>query len=161
VHVARGLPAGPTRFTTRFTGFGFIDREGTAFELLALEPGNGSLRRVAVGHFHESKAFGAASIAISNDTDLVHNSIRLKELTKVMVGSGERQIANINIHGKFLVENGTNDRQIIRAVCRNNTERKRRDITRRSEEISCDPECLIETLTEKRVVRYVFIFLRQ
>src|SRR2546425_9814434 len=113
-----GLPARAARLTTRFTGLGFIDREGTTLELLALEPLDGGFRRGAVGHLDESKAFAAAGVAADNDTDLVHNAIRLKELAKVMVGGGKRQIANINIHGRFLVGNGTHNRQVIRTVCR-------------------------------------------
>ena len=63
-------------------------------------------------------AFGAAGVAIGNDPDLVHSAIWLKELAKVMVCGGERQIANINIHGRFLVGIGANDRQVIRTGCR-------------------------------------------
>jgi hypothetical protein len=37
-----------------------------------------------------------------------------------MVCGGERQIANINIHGRFLVGNGAHDRQVIRTVYRSN-----------------------------------------
>ena len=55
---------------------------------------------------------------VPNNTDLVHNTIGLKELAKVMACGGERQIANINIHERFLVGNGANDRQVIRTVCR-------------------------------------------
>jgi hypothetical protein len=113
-----GLPARPAWLTTRFTGLGFIDREGTTLELLALEPLDGGFRRGAVGHLDESKAFGAAGVAVDNDTDLVHNAIRLKELAKVMVGGGKRQIANINIHRRFLVGNGAHNRQVIRTVCK-------------------------------------------
>src|SRR5881296_825877 len=110
------LPARLTGLTARFTGLGFIDREGAPLELLTLEPGNSGFRRGAVGHLDESKAFGAAGVAVGNNTDLVHNAIRLKELAKVMVGGGKRQIANINIHGRFLVGNGAHNRQVIRTV---------------------------------------------
>src|SRR6266568_5838251 len=79
------LPAGAVRLPARFARLRFIDREGTARKLLALEPGNGAFRRGAVGHLDEAKAFGAASVAISNDPDLVHSAIGLKELAKVMV----------------------------------------------------------------------------
>ena len=112
------LPAGAVRLPARFARLRFIDREGTARKLLALEPGNGGFRRGAVRHLDEAKAFGAAGVAIGNDPDLVHSAIWLKELAKVMVCGGERQIANINIHGRFLVGNGANDRQVIRTGCR-------------------------------------------
>ena len=112
------LPAGSAGLTARFTRLRFIDCESTARKLRALESSNGVFRRGAVGHLDEAKAFGAAGVAINNDTDLVHNTIRLKKLAKVMVCGGERQIANINIHKRFLVGNGANDRQVIRTVCR-------------------------------------------
>src|SRR5215217_912737 len=114
----RDLPTRPAGLTAWFTRFRFIDRQGTASELFALEPGNGGFRRGVVGHFDEAKAFGAAGIAVHNDPDLVHSAIRLKELAKVIIGGGERQITNINIHGRVLVGNDANDRQVIRTVCR-------------------------------------------
>jgi hypothetical protein len=114
----RDLPTRPAGLTAWFTRFRFIDRQGTASELFALEPGNGGFRRGVVGHFDEAKAFGSAGIAVHNDPDLVHSAIRLKELAKVIIGGGERQITNINIHGRVLVGNGANDRQVIRTVCR-------------------------------------------
>src|SRR2546427_5741438 len=69
------LPPRLTGLTTRFARLRFIDREGAARKLLALEPGNGGFRRGTVGHLDEAKAFGAAGVAISNDTDLVHHAI--------------------------------------------------------------------------------------
>jgi len=61
-----------------------IDREDTARQLRALESDNGDFRRGAVGHCHEAKTFGGAGVAINKDLDLVHHTIRLKEVTKVM-----------------------------------------------------------------------------
>src|SRR5262249_21809163 len=108
------LPAGAARLARPR----FIDREGTARKLFALEPGNGGFCPGAFGDLGVGQALGAASVTISNDTGLVHNAIWLKELAKVLVCGGERQITNINIHGRFLVENDGNDRQVIRTACR-------------------------------------------
>ena len=114
----RDLPPGSAGLPARGTRLCFIDREGTARKLRAVESGNDGCRRGAVGHLDEAKAFGAAGVAINNDPARVHHALRLKELAKVMVGGGERQIANINIHRRCLVGNGANDRQVIRTICR-------------------------------------------
>ena len=126
-----GLPTGAVGLTTRFTRLGLIDREGPAPNLLALELGNGGSGGGAIGHLDKAKAFGAAGLAIRNDPDLVHHAIRLEELAQVMISGAKREIANINIHGKFPIGKGTHDRQVIRTVCRStrlksHTQEKRR-----------------------------------
>ena len=56
---------------------------------------------------------------------LVHHAGRLEELAEVAVCGAKRQIANINIHGKFSMGKGTHDRQVIRTVCKSHTQEKR------------------------------------
>jgi len=128
VNAVCGLPARLTGLTPRFARLGFIDCKGTARELCALDPSNGSLGRLAVGHLDEPKAFGTARVAVRNDTDLVHNTILLKELADVLIGSGKRQITYKDIHVELPQGDGTNNRQVIRTVCRHNTEEKRRSM---------------------------------
>src|SRR2546427_1103883 len=96
-----GLPASLTGLTTWFTRLGLIDRKGTAREFRTLELRNSGFRRIAVGHLDEPKAFGAARIAVDNNTNLVHHAILLKELAKVLIGGAVRQIANKDVHGVF------------------------------------------------------------
>src|SRR6266705_3708000 len=115
---SRSLPARLPGLTARFTRLGLIDREGPAFHLLALELGNRCSRGGAIGHLDKAKAFGAAGLAVRDDSDLVHHAIRLEELAEVMVGGAKRQIANINIHGKFPMGKGIHNRQVSRTVCR-------------------------------------------
>src|SRR5439155_9747737 len=91
-----GLPAGPAGLTARFTRLGLIDREGPALHLLALELGHRRSGGGAIGHLNKAKTFGAAGLAIRNDPDLVHHTIRLEELAEVAVGGAKRQITNIN-----------------------------------------------------------------
>jgi hypothetical protein len=71
-------------------GLGLVDREGTARQLRALEPGNGGGRPGAVGHRDKAKALGAASVTIRNDPALVDHAIGRKELVQVIGGGGER-----------------------------------------------------------------------
>jgi hypothetical protein len=63
---------------------------------------NGGLRRAAVWHVDETKALGAASVAVGNKVDLVHSPIRLKELAEIMIGGGKRKIPYIDIHASSL-----------------------------------------------------------
>src|SRR4029434_7348478 len=75
--VLADLPAGAARLTVRlptwFTRFGLIHREGTAFELFAVEPLDGRFGRLALRHLDKPEAFGAASVPVDNHIDLVHN----------------------------------------------------------------------------------------
>ena len=103
------LPARLTGLTPRFTGLGFIDRQGTAREFLTLELRNSSFRRIAIGHLNEPKAFGAAGVPVDNDTDLVHHAILLKELAKVLISGTIRQITNEDVHAGVLC--GREDKQ--------------------------------------------------
>jgi hypothetical protein len=74
---------------------------------------------VAVRHFDKAKAFGTAGVTVSNEIDLVHSTIRLKELVEVLIGGSIRKIADKNIHGtSFDLKRHGNDRQVIRPVRR-------------------------------------------
>src|SRR2546425_2376717 len=119
----RRLPASLTGLTARFTRLGLIDGEGPALKLLALELDNRRSGGGAIVHLDKAKAFGAAGVAIRDHPDLIHHAIRLEELAEVAVGGAERQIADINIHGKFSLGKGIHDRQVIRTGCRS-TKRK-------------------------------------
>ena len=99
---AGGLPARPARLTPWFTRLRFVDRERTAIEFFPIEPLDGSFGRRAVRHLDKPKAFGAAGITIGNHIDLVHITIRLEELAKVMISRAEGKIAYKNIHARIL-----------------------------------------------------------
>src|SRR4029434_1594623 len=105
----RRLPARLTGLTARFTRLGLIDGEGPALNLLALELGNRRSGGGAIGHLDKAKAFGAPGVAIRDDPDLVHHTIRLEELAEVVVGGVKRQIAYINIYGTFSIGKETYD----------------------------------------------------
>src|SRR5262245_28819248 len=104
--VLAGLPAGAaeftTRLTTRFTRLGFVDRQGTTFELRAIESLNSGFGRRAVGHLDKSKAFGAARVTVGNHIDLVHSTILLKELAEAMIRRTIRKVPNKDIHAQIL-----------------------------------------------------------
>src|SRR5712691_4460851 len=125
-----GLPA---RLTARFTRLRFVDVEGTPPKRRALEPLNGGLCRTGVRHLHETKPTGLAGVAVGNDIDRVHNTIRLEELADVLIRRAERKIANKNIHARVLVRESREtiarsseqyaEATNARARCRRNGER--------------------------------------
>src|SRR5215813_14577948 len=100
--VLTGLPAGAAELPTRFTWLRLIHRQGPAFELCAVEPLDGGFGRRAVGHLDKAKAFGAARVPIGNDIDLVHSTIRLKELAEAMIRRTIRKVPNKDIHAQIL-----------------------------------------------------------
>jgi len=57
IHHPRRFTSGAARLTTRFTRLGFVDREGTAFELFAVEPLNSGLAAWS-RHLDKPKTFG-------------------------------------------------------------------------------------------------------
>jgi len=103
---------------------GFVDRERTARERLALDPAKRGFGYLAVGHLDEPKALGVAGVAVGNDTDCVHHAIRLKERADVLICGGERQIANKAFHVEVPRREDTNDRQVIQTIYKHNTEEK-------------------------------------
>jgi hypothetical protein len=98
--ILAGLPSGAARLTARFTRLGLIHREGTAFELFAIEPLDGGFGRRTVGHLDKPKAFGAAGVPVGNHIDLVHNAILLKELAEVMIRRTKRKVPYKDIHAE-------------------------------------------------------------
>jgi hypothetical protein len=74
---------------------------------MALEPLNGRFGCSAVGHLHKAKAPGATGVTVSNNIDLVHHTIRLEELAKVMISGTKSKVTYKNIHAKvlFIVKN--------------------------------------------------------
>ena len=93
-----GLPAGPAGLPARFTRLGFVDREGSAVELFAVEPLDGGFGGRTVMHLDKAKAFGAPGVTVRNYIDLVHNSKLLKELAKVIIRRTKRKVPYKDIH---------------------------------------------------------------
>jgi len=87
-----------------FTRLRFVDRDGTAGEFFALESFNGGFSRPAVRHLHEAKAARAPGFTVSNDVDLFHSTILLEELAEVLISGSIREIANKDVHTKFLMD---------------------------------------------------------
>lgn len=56
-------------------------------------------------HLHKSKTAGSSRIAIGDDGDTFHLSKRLKHLTQVFLGHGEREIPDKNLfHLNFFLD---------------------------------------------------------
>jgi predicted regulator of Ras-like GTPase activity (Roadblock/LC7/MglB family) len=74
---------------------------------MALEPLNGLFGCSAVGHLHKAKAPGATGVTVSNNIDLIHHTIRLEELAKVMISGTKSKVTYKDIHAEilFIVKN--------------------------------------------------------
>src|SRR6266446_3258604 len=94
----RWLTSGTGWLPARFTRLGLVDREGPAVELCAVEPLDGRFGRLALGHFDKAEAFGASGVTVGNKIDLVHNSIRLKELAEGMIRGTKRKVPDKDMH---------------------------------------------------------------
>src|SRR6266545_5340689 len=99
----RCLPAGSAWLTVSRPPVGFVDRAGAASEVRPVEACNSRSGRTALRHVHEPKAARVACLAVGHHIDRVHSTIRLEELTEVLIGRGARQVTNKNVHTKVLI----------------------------------------------------------
>jgi cell wall-associated NlpC family hydrolase len=66
--------------TARFARLGFIDGEGSAFIILAIESGDRGLRLGVAPHFHEAEALAAAGIPVIDDFRALHGAMCREQL---------------------------------------------------------------------------------
>jgi len=99
----RCLPAGSAWLTVSRPPVGFVDREGAASEVRPVESCNSRSGCTALRHVHKPKAARVACLAVGHHIDRVYSTIRLEELTEVLIGRGARQVANKNVHTKVLL----------------------------------------------------------
>jgi hypothetical protein len=78
-------------------GASFIDVHCPAFEIRAVQTGDGPVGFLGVAHFDKRKAAGAAGIPIRHQTDTINCAIPLEHGTNGRLGSSEIQIAYKNI----------------------------------------------------------------
>ena len=86
----------------RFSRPRFVDREGAAGQGHAVEGVNGTLRCAVVRHLDEAKTPRTAGLAVGHDPDGFYRSIRLEELTQVLIRRGKSQVAHKDIHVRVL-----------------------------------------------------------
>ena len=110
--VPGGLPARRARLPAWFPRPRFVDGEGTARALCAIESVNGAFCRVAVRHLDEAKAAGAAGLAVGHNPNRVDGTIRLEELTQVLLRGGKSQVAHKDIHAEFSREKGAPEARV-------------------------------------------------
>ena len=75
----------------------------TSRQLFAVGTLHGGFGGGTVRHLDKAEATGLARVTIRNDINLVHRTIRFEELAKVLSRGIERNIADINVHAKFLL----------------------------------------------------------
>jgi len=80
-----------------FAGLGHINGKGSAGVILAVQSGDSRLRLGFRSHLDESKAFGAAGIAVSDHFGGLDGAMRLKQRLQIGAGHVIAQIANIQL----------------------------------------------------------------
>src|SRR5215471_9960965 len=78
-------------------GASFVDVEGAAIEVLAVEGVDGVVGFRVVRHFDECESARLTRIAIPDDVDIVHAAVRLERRTKSVFGGPEAEITDKDI----------------------------------------------------------------
>src|SRR5579862_9404293 len=96
-----GLPAlrgAATAVATTAAGalLGLVHAQRTTTEVLAVEALDG-LRGIGARHLNETETARAAGVAVGDDAHGLDGAVLSKQLAHFGVGSGERQVANIDL----------------------------------------------------------------
>src|SRR5262249_4604964 len=78
---------------------GFIDRQGPAIDLFAVERLNGRLSFCVAAHLHEAESLRPAGIPVHNHLCRLHGAVRLAELAQSAVGHAVGQVAYVQLLG--------------------------------------------------------------
>jgi hypothetical protein len=76
-------------------GLGFIDGQGSAIILRAVQGRNGRLGLLIAAHFDETEAFAAAGIAVADDLGRLHGSVRAKQFFQLRRSDVVAQIPDV------------------------------------------------------------------
>src|SRR5579884_469788 len=74
----------------------FIDIERASAERASVDGRDRRLGLLVVPHLHERKTAGAPGIAIGDDADAIHRSIRLEQTADLVLGGAEREVPHKN-----------------------------------------------------------------
>lgn len=83
--------------TAGFAGLRLVDGQSTTVIFLAVHAIDGCLRLGIIGHFHETKALGAAGVAVGDDPGRVNLAELREKFIEFCVGDCVAQVANIQI----------------------------------------------------------------
>jgi hypothetical protein len=89
------VTAAATTTAAFFTRTGFVHGQRPTVLLGVVQPTDGFLRRIVVGHFHETKTLAPAGIAVVNDFSAFHRAVCRKQRLQARVIDIVAQIANI------------------------------------------------------------------
>ena len=97
------VAAAETAFATGtlFARPGFIDHEFAAALLGAVDRFDRGVGFIGVGHFDEAETFGAAGVAIGDQTGAADRTMRAERGVKVGFGHRVRHVSHIDIHSVF------------------------------------------------------------
>jgi hypothetical protein len=75
-----------------------INSNGSTVELGSVQPVDGCKRLIIIRHFHETKAFGPASVAIRNYLCRIYFAVALEGSFQLVIGHVVANIAYIDVH---------------------------------------------------------------
>jgi hypothetical protein len=87
-------PASATAWRIGF-GFRFVNLQRATSQVCAIQGGDRLVGFSGISHFDKSKAAGAAGFTVRNNADTLDCAVRLKQATKLGLGSAVRQVADV------------------------------------------------------------------
>lgn len=95
---ATAVAAAAAAATTGTAGFCFVDAQGTAHQLSALESFDGALFGGLISHLDESEATLTAGVTLQRKRAVRHLSKRGEQLNDVLLFRTEGEVADKNAH---------------------------------------------------------------
>jgi hypothetical protein len=95
---ATAKPTTAATITPILPGSGFVHRQITSIEFLAIKLRDGSLPFFFCSHFNKAKAPGTSGFTVFNDRRGFYRPRLGKQLVQILAGSLESEITNIEFH---------------------------------------------------------------
>lgn len=98
-----------------FTGAGEVDHDRASIHGHAVQCADGRLGHFSIGHFHESKSFGAAGFAVHHDLGGRHAAELGEVAFEGGVGHGVGQVAHVDFaaHGRAFLRCGAHEKRTV------------------------------------------------
>ena len=90
--------AGAARAGTVRAGPGFVDRQGPALEVLAVQAGDGLVGLFLVRHLDEAEAARLTGELVLDDRRALNRTEGLKGFLDVLLGGGPRNVSDVDVH---------------------------------------------------------------
>src|SRR5262249_47697310 len=94
--VAAAAPA-PTAASAVRLGTGFVDDQGPAVAILAVQGGDGRLSFLIAAHFHKAKAFGPTGVPVHDYLSGLHRAVGFEHRLQIAVTDTVGQVPYIQL----------------------------------------------------------------